>query len=79
MPLKEITIAPEYDGRRVSDCVRAVLPDLPESVVRRVFSARDVKLDGIRVSRDQSVRIGQILKIYVPDSVSTDLSLSVIY
>ncbi len=79
MPLKEIIIAPDSDGIRVSECVRAALPDLPESTVRRLFSARDVKLDGVRVSREQSVRAGQILKIYVPDSVSTPPSLSVIY
>ena len=79
MPLKEMTIVPEFDGMRIADCVRAALPDLPESVIRRLFSARDVKLDGVRVSREQIVRAGQNLKVYVPDSVSTDPSLSIVY
>ena len=83
MSLKELIISPDQEGRRVSDCVRSALPDLPESVVRRIFDSRDVKLDGIRVSRDQAVRSGQSLKIYVPDACrnSSDSlsSLSVVY
>ena len=83
MPLKEIVIPAGASGKRVSDCVREVLPDLPESVIRRIFSARDVKLDGIRVSRDDIVQAGQLLKVYVPDAARPDdLSvqpLSVVY
>jgi len=67
MALKEQIITPDDSGKRVSDCVRAALPDLPESMIRRIFAARDVKLDGIRVSRGEAVHAGQMLRIYVPD------------
>ena len=83
MPLKEWTIPAGDAGRRVSDCVRRALPDLPESAVRRIFAGRDVKLDGVRVSRDQPVQAGQLLKIYVPDTLAADTgsgpALSVVY
>ena len=68
MPLKELVIPREADGLRVSDYLRGALPDLPESVLRRVFAARDVKLDGVRVSRGEPVRAGQALKVYLPDT-----------
>ena len=68
MPLKESVISPQHTGKRVSDCVRAMLPDLPESVIRRIFADRDVKLDGKRVSYNEAVRAGQALKVYVPDT-----------
>lgn len=68
MPLKESIISPELAGKRVSDCVRNLLPELPESVIRRIFADRDVKLDGKRVSRDEAVQAGQALKVYVPDA-----------
>lgn len=68
MPLKESIISPDLSGKRVSDCMRAMLPDLPESVIRKIFSDRDVKLDGKRVSRDETVLEGQALKVYVPDA-----------
>ena len=68
MPLKEMQISPDADGLRVSAFLRTVLPDLPESLLRKVFAARDVKLDGIRVSGDEKVRKGQLLRVYLPDS-----------
>ena len=73
MALKESIITPDLSGKRVSDCVRALLPELPESVIRRIFADRDVKLDGQRVSRDRSVQAGQTLKVYVPDAYAADL------
>ena len=82
MPLKELIIPPHSAGTRVSDFVRDALPDLPESVIRRIFDARDVKLDGIRVPRDRIVQAGQLLKIYVPgtDAVAAPSSpLTVVY
>ena len=83
MPLKEIIIPPAADGQRVADYLRSALPDLPESVFRRIFSSRDVKLDGIRVSRDQKLQEGQHLKIYIPDTSPAGSSvapaLSVVY
>ena len=81
MPLKEWTVSPDSAGKRVSDCVRALLPDLPESAIRRIFAARDVKLDGVRVSREQEVRAGQVLRIWVPGSPKADstAALTVVY
>lgn len=83
MPLIELIVSPEDTGKRVSDYIRNILPDLPESVIRRIFDRRDVKLDGLRVSREQIVASGQALKIYVPDSFQPDSSslsaLAVVY
>ena len=73
MPLKESIVSPDLAGKRAADCVRALLPDLPESVIRGIFADRDVKLDGRRVSRDVAVQAGQVLKVYVPDAYASDL------
>lgn len=83
MVLKEMTVPPQADGLRAGDYLRTALPDLPESVLRRVFDARDVKLDGVRISRNDRLTEGSCLKIYLPDSVSGNdtpvSSLSVVY
>ena len=83
MPMKEMLIPSDAEGLRVSAFLRAMLPDLPESLLRKVFAARDVKLDGVRVSGDEKVREGQLLKVYLPDSSSACVSprsvLSVVY
>ena len=59
------------------------MPDLPESVLRRIFASRDVKLDGVRIHRNEKLRPGGVLKLYFPDSVSDEAvhapALSVVY
>ena len=83
MPLKEITVPPEAAGKRVSDILRLMMPDIPESVIRRIFAARDVRLNDVRVTRDEPAKSGQSLKIWLPESyagsISQDAALSVIY
>ena len=68
---------------KVIDFLRREMPDLPESILRRLFASRDVKLDGIRISRDELLREGQELKIYIPDRFPAGNSkapaLSVVY
>ena len=58
MPLKKIVIRKDSSGMKVIDFLRREMPDLPESILRRLFASRDVKLDGIRVSRDELLREG---------------------
>lgn len=83
MPLKKIVIRKDSSGMKVIDFLRREMPDLPESILRRLFASRDVKLDGIRVSRDELLREGQELKIYIPDRFpageSKSQALSVVY
>lgn len=82
MPVKEWTVSREADGLRAADCLRSAMPELPESVLRRVFSSRDVKLDGIRITRDTAVHTGQVLKVFLPESCfasEPSLPLAVVY
>lgn len=72
-------IPPEADGMKTDLFMRRILPDLPESVLRRIFSARDVKLDGIRVSRDVPVHAGQTLSVFLPSAAAGVDSLHVVY
>ena len=83
MSLKQITVPKNADGFRAADCLRLVFPDLPESVLRRLFADRDVKLDGRRISRAETVAAGQRLAVYLPDrsdpGVTPSPPLDVVY
>ena len=70
MKLTEFTVPLTSDGRKAGDVVREVFPGLPESAFRRLFSSRDIKLDGQRISKDTIVRSGQCMKVYLPDTPS---------
>ena len=67
MALKIITISPDASGMRLDRYIRNLLPDLPESTIRRLFSSRDIKLDKTPAHRDDVLRAGQELRIYLPD------------
>ncbi len=67
MALKTFVIPPEAEGMKTGLFLRRVLPDVPESVFRKLFAARDVKLDGVRVSKDTVLRAGQELRAFLPD------------
>ena len=74
MILKQMTIPPEAEGQRLGNFLRGALPELPESAIRKAFSGRDVKLDGRRVPAETTVRAGQELRIYLPDTVDPGAS-----
>ncbi len=79
MAVKNILIPPEAEGMKTALFLRRLLPALPESAVRKIFSARDVKLDGIRVSRDTPVHAGQQLSVFLPFSYQDTESLRIVY
>jgi len=76
---KEFIVSRDFSGKRASDFVRHILPDLPESAVRRLFDARDVRLDNVRISRDENVSAGQTITVFLPDTEKASPSLSVVY
>ncbi len=78
MILKIIRIPPESDGVRANVFIRNWLPDLKESDIRKLFSSRDVKIDGHPVSPDTFLRPGQEMKIYLPNEKAAQ-SLRVVY
>lgn len=74
MILKQLIIPAEAEGQKLGALLRKTWPVLPESTIRKAFSSRDVKLDGLRVQADAAVHAGQELKVYLPDTVDACFS-----
>ena len=68
MILKQLSIPADAEGQKLGVFLRSAFPGLPESVIRKVFAARDVKLDDRRVPADTILRAGQELKVFLPGS-----------
>lgn len=83
MEQKEFVIPESSAVRKISDCLRLFLPGISESMLRRLFTLRDIRLDGARVSRDGPVRAGQVLKVFLPadfqSSAASLPALDVVY
>ena len=54
MALKTVSVPAEADGMQVGLLLRRLFPDLTESTFRKLFSSRDLKLDG-------TITLGKIL------------------
>lgn len=78
MQKKTMTVPAEAGGMQVQALIRRLLPDLAESTIRKLFEKRDVRLDGVRVSRDARVAPGQEITLYLPES-ETAPELDIIY
>ena len=71
-------VPPEADGLRADAFLRLTLPELPESVLRRIFAARDARLDGRRIGREAPVAAGAEFSVYLPEAARAE-SLSIVY
>lgn len=67
MQKKSIVIPEEAGGMQAEALIRRLLPDLRESAVRKLFDRRDVKVDGVRVSRNARLSPGQELILFLPE------------
>lgn len=69
MKLETWTIPPEMEGQKLYPALRRIWPWVPESFIREAFDHRDVKMDGLRVSRDALMVAGAEVKVYLPNEV----------
>lgn len=82
MALKTVLISPDASGMRLDRYLRKLLPDLPESAIRKLFASRDIKLDKTPAHREDILQSGQELRIYLPDRASgsgSQQSLRIVY
>ena len=78
MILKKILIPPDSAGIRLNVFLRSWLPDLYESDIRKLFSSRDVKLDGRPAIPGAVLEPGQELKVFLPESKPAN-TLRIVY
>jgi len=67
----KIFIINENDsGQRIDKFISKALPDLPKSMMYRLFRQKDVKLNGKRCDFSAKLNCGDEVKVYVKDDVS---------
>ena len=79
MALKTVIVPAEAEGMKTGLFLRRLFPDLPESVVRKLFDARDVRLDNVRVRKDDPVHAGSELRVFLPDRTEDTAVLRIVY
>ncbi len=78
MIVKTLTVSPEAEGLRADVFLCRYLPDLPEHIVRACFSRKDVRRDGVRITRDTRLQAGQEIRVYYSENEASQ-PLRIIY
>ena len=68
--MKEFIINDNDSGQRIDKFITKALPDLPKSMMYRLFRQKDVKLNGKRCDFSAKLTPGDVVRVYVRDELS---------
>lgn len=75
--LKEFVITSNDSGQRIDKFITKALPDLPKSMMFKLFRKKDIKLNDKRCDISEMLQEGDIVKVYVKDDfIKNDIDLS---
>ncbi len=67
--MKEILISEKEEGQTIYKFVRKYLSEAPLSFIEKVFRKKDIKINGIRVNKQEIVHKGDLIQIYITDAM----------
>ena len=65
--MRELTIGKNDAGQRLDRFVAKSLPLLPSALLQKYIRLKHIKCNGIRAQRDQRLREGDVLQLYIND------------
>ena len=65
--MRELTIGKNDAGQRVDRFVSKALPLLPPALLQKYIRLKRIKVNGGRAQRDQRLREGDVLQLYIND------------
>ncbi len=68
--MKEFTINSNDSGQRIDKFLTKAMPELPKSMMYRLFRKKDIKLNGKRCEISAILSEGDVVRVYVKDEVS---------
>ncbi len=74
----DYTVSQSCSGLRADVFLRQVMPDLPESILRKLFERRDVRVEHTRIARNTLLKAGDRLSVFLPES-SVSQPLEIVY
>ncbi len=88
--VRHITINPSFDGQRIDNYLRRILPNLPKSRLYQMLRKGEVRLNKKRVKAESRVSTGDILRlppitiqtsggIFIPEKAISNIRNSILY
>ena len=72
--MREFKVTKKYENLDIYHVLKKEYPNLNSGSLNKVFRLKDVKLNDVRVSKDEIVHTGDVCKVYLPDSILFGIS-----
>ena len=75
----KLEIPSGQDGKSLLLCITDLLPGIRPGDAKKILKRGDVKINGVRTKKDQTVSAGDIVEAYIPDSLEPYPKLDIAY
>lgn len=67
--MKTLIINEKYNNKKLNNVLQTEFPDLSINTIYKTLRKKDIKINGKRISQDVELHIGDIVDIYIVDSL----------
>lgn len=67
--MKKLIIDEKYDKKKLNTVLQNIFPDLSLNTIYKTLRKKDIKVNGKRISTDIELHIGDIVEVYIVDSL----------
>lgn len=75
----KLEIPAGQDGKSLLLCLTELLPGIRPGDAKKLLKRGDIKINGVRTKKDETVHTGDIVDAYIPDSLEPYPKLDVVY
>lgn len=67
--MKKLIIDEKYDKKKLNTVLQNIFPDLSLNTIYKTLRKKDIKINGKRISTDVELHTGDIVEVYIVDSL----------
>lgn len=67
--MKKLIIDEKYDNKKLNTVLQNIFPDLSLNTIYKTLRKKDIKVNGKRISNDVELHTGDIVEVYIVDSL----------
>lgn len=75
----KLEIPSGQDGKSLLLCITEMLPNIRPGDAKKIIKRGDIKINGVRTRKDQTVSAGDVVEAYIPDSLEPYPKLDIAY
>jgi 23S rRNA pseudouridine955/2504/2580 synthase len=67
--MKSLIVDEKFNNKKITSVMQAYFPNLPVNTIFKTLRKKDIKINGKRINQDVTVFSGDVLEIYIVDSL----------